>query len=189
MSDEPLRGALGAPALEGRPAGLASRLVAFVVDLVTISFATSISAAFVQLVCSFFDVNLARVLQDSPAAAGLLAAGAGLFQLLYFVLGWVVLGQTPGKVLMGLRVVGAHRPKLSVLQALVRYVGYWLSAAALFAGFLWILVDARRETWHDKLARTRVVYASDAYATPRLPGQSSRRQTGTSAIGGADGLS
>jgi uncharacterized RDD family membrane protein YckC len=43
-----------------------------------------------------------------------------------------------------------------------RYVGYYLSALALYAGYWWVLIDNRRQGWHDKLAGTIVVYAWDA---------------------------
>jgi uncharacterized RDD family membrane protein YckC len=59
---------------------------------------------------------------------------------------------------MGLLVVKTSGSRLGLGGALVRWLGYWLSAI-LFLGFLWILVDGRRQGWHDKLARTLVVYS------------------------------
>lgn len=76
-------------------------------------------------------------------------------------------GQTPGKMLLGIMVAdvdGGGFPSLS--SAFVR----WLLPSALgvlpFVGWLlegvayaWLLVDPRRQGWHDKAARTIVVKA------------------------------
>ena len=75
---------------------------------------------------------------------------------------WVWLGGTPGKLLMGCEVVDAGsgaRPGVS--QALLRYIGYMLSALPLGLGFLWILWDRRKQGFHDKLAGTLVIREDD----------------------------
>jgi len=35
-------------------------------------------------------------------------------------------------------------------------------------GFLWSLIDDHRQTWHDKLAKTYVIYAWEAEGSGRL---------------------
>jgi uncharacterized RDD family membrane protein YckC len=75
---------------------------------------------------------------------------------------WTLTGQTPGKLLLGLRIVRAKNDQITLWQAIRRYVGYYLSALALYAGYWWVLVDNRRQGWHDKLAGTIVVYAWEA---------------------------
>ena len=78
--------------------------------------------------------------------------------------------QTVGKALMGLRVLGQDGRRLTFSQALIRALSYYISGLALFIGFLWVLVDDRRQAWHDKLARTLVVYEWDAQYEERLVG-------------------
>lgn len=71
---------------------------------------------------------------------------------------WCAFGATPGKFLLGCQVVDANTlQRVTMRQALLRYIGYMLSALPLFAGFLWILVDKKRRGFHDKLARTVVI--------------------------------
>jgi uncharacterized RDD family membrane protein YckC len=82
---------------------------------------------------------------------------------LYYVTFWRWRGQTPGKWLLGIRVVAIDdtklgRGKISVGRAVLRLVGYLLSALPFYLGFLWILGPERRG-FHDRLARTEVVYA------------------------------
>ena len=71
---------------------------------------------------------------------------------------WARLGATPGKFLLGLKVVDAKSGGPPAWrQAALRAAGYVLSALPLYAGFLWALADREGRALHDRLARTRVV--------------------------------
>ncbi len=66
-------------------------------------------------------------------------------------------GQTPGKIMFGLRVVKKNGKRVSWLDALLRNVfGYTISGLFLL-GYLWAAFDRERQTWHDKMAGTVVV--------------------------------
>lgn len=103
-----------------------------------------------------------------PQPSGALAAGGlhGVADLLLTVAGpvaviiacWARLGATPGKFLLGLKVVDARSGgPLTWRQAALRAGGYVLSALPLYAGFLWALADREGRALHDRLAGTRVV--------------------------------
>jgi uncharacterized RDD family membrane protein YckC len=47
--------------------------------------------------------------------------------------------------------------KPSTKQFVIRYLAYGLSFLGLGLGYLWIVFDARKQGWHDKLADTVVV--------------------------------
>ncbi|HKP13002.1 MAG TPA: RDD family protein [Blastocatellia bacterium] len=86
---------------------------------------------------------------------------AGL-TLLLFLLNFVVLagktGQTAGMRILGIYIVRESGKPFTIKQAAVRHLlGYPLSTAVFFLGFLWMLWDARQQGWHDKLAHTIVV--------------------------------
>ncbi|MDX2078602.1 MAG: RDD family protein [bacterium] len=66
-------------------------------------------------------------------------------------------GQTFGKMALGIRVVRVNGESLRWRDAILRYIGYILSTFSLGIGFLWILIDERRQGWHDKIASTIVV--------------------------------
>jgi uncharacterized RDD family membrane protein YckC len=97
------------------------------------------------------------------AMAGIYPA-FGLIQvasITYFVGFWTWRGQTPGMMLLGLRVardVDGTPPGFT--RSLLRYVGYLLSWVALFIGFIWVAFDSRKQGWHDKIAGTVVVRRS-----------------------------
>lgn len=107
----------------------------------------------------------------------LIVAWAPLVVALYLVISWTVSGQTPGKLLFGLRVVPIEGGRLPLRRALLRLVGYLLSALPIYLGFLWIAGPARRG-WHDRLARTEVVYARRRAAIKSTPASELRARIG-----------
>ena len=66
-------------------------------------------------------------------------------------------GQTPGKRMLGIRVVKKDGAPITFIDALLRNViGYTLSG--IFAlGYIWALFDSEKQTWHDKIAGTVVI--------------------------------
>ena len=72
---------------------------------------------------------------------------------------WMFKGATPGKMAISAIVVDAqtHAP-VDFWQALTRYVGYFVSTIPLFAGLAWVAFDTRKQGWHDKMARTVVIF-------------------------------
>jgi uncharacterized RDD family membrane protein YckC len=71
-------------------------------------------------------------------------------------------GQTLGKRLLGIRVVGADnvQPGVGIGRGIGRYFARILSAIPCGLGYFWMLWDDEKQTWHDKLAGTKVVKAS-----------------------------
>ena len=76
---------------------------------------------------------------------------------LYNIVFWRFGGQTPGKWLLGLRVVALGGGRVGIGRAALRFAGYLLSALPFYLGFLWVLGPERRG-FHDRLAGTEVVY-------------------------------
>jgi len=78
--------------------------------------------------------------------------------VLYFIIMWGRKGATLGKMAMGIRIVKTDGSDISYGTAFLRYIGYQMISPALFClGFLWMLWDDKRQTWHDKIASTCVV--------------------------------
>jgi uncharacterized RDD family membrane protein YckC len=160
--------------VQGRPAGFISRFIAFTVDLVIITLIGIAVSAFFGLVISFFGLNvvtdrmLGSLIQTMQAVV--LTAGAlftTFFGLVYFLVFWMAAGVTPGKGLMGLRVVRYAGGPIKLSTALIRFLGYWVSGLFLFLGFLWVIIDARHQGWHDKMSGTLVVYTWHSTPSPR----------------------
>jgi uncharacterized RDD family membrane protein YckC len=145
-----------AAATAGR-VGIASRLGAAVVDALLLG---GLSAGVVWATLRWCELPLqqVRVLPIAPTVGFLLLVGLG-YLLLFTAAG----GQTIGKMLFGIRVVGDETPyatggALSLRQAAYREVVSLPSILALGLGFLPALFGDERAL-HDRLAQTRVVRA------------------------------
>ena len=85
------------------------------------------------------------------------------------ILFWTRTGATPGKRLMHCKIVDARTHQLpSIKQAIIRFICYAVSSLPFNLGFFWIGWDKRKQGFHDKLARTVVLYAPDDYAQQSL---------------------
>ena len=81
-----------------------------------------------------------------------------LFPAVASIAFWITKQATPGKMAVSARVVDARTGRtISLGQAVIRYLGYFLSFLPLGLGVIWVGFDRRKQGWHDKLARTVVV--------------------------------
>jgi uncharacterized RDD family membrane protein YckC len=160
--------------LKGHHAGFVSRLLAFGIDIAIISVSLVAIGWLLSTTQQLLRIDTAIL--SRPLRVILVAVGAFLYVAGYYTLFWTLNGQTPGKVLLGVRVVTLEGGQLSFKRSLVRFVGYILSALPLYAGFVWILIDNRRQGWHDKLASTFVIYSWEARLGDRVATKVRQRQ-------------
>ncbi len=74
-----------------------------------------------------------------------------------------VRGQSPGKVLVGIKVERTFGMEIGFARALLReLIGKLISLLPLVVplGFIWVWFDEKNQGWHDKLADTAVVRVS-----------------------------
>jgi uncharacterized RDD family membrane protein YckC len=138
----------------GEYAGFTTRLVAFVVDLMIVIA----SIAMITVVADLLNSVLGFIPSTSTLLSLMVALTSLVFLQAYWITFWMLAGQTPGKRLMGLRIVTVDGGRVTIGVSIRRLIGYYISAI-LFLGFLWVLVDNRRQGFHDKLAGTYVLYA------------------------------
>ncbi len=148
--------ATAAPRVTERYGGIATRGIALAVDAAIANGLFLVGAALLGLVGSLVGDLHPRWLVAFLAAAGWSLTVGG-----YFVLFWTATGQTPGMRTMHLRVVTYGGERVHFVRALIRLVGLLLAIIPLFAGFLPVLVDARRRALQDMLARTVVLHVSE----------------------------
>ena len=151
-----------------RYGGFVSRLLAFLIDLVLISLITFLVSAGLGVIAGFFglDTNGISFVGVDPAQLPpfqrLIATFSVLFStffgLIYFLFFWVLVSFTPGMALLGLKIVRCDGRQLGLGRAIVRLIGYWISLIFIGLGFLWILIDNRRQGWHDKMAGSCIIY-------------------------------
>jgi uncharacterized RDD family membrane protein YckC len=141
-------------AVDERCAGLASRTLAFAVDLLLADVVFLVGSALVGLV-----VALVGDLRPTWLFASLASVGWFLLVGAYFAFFWTLGGQTPGMRLAHLRVIDHFGEPPGVWRALVRFAALIVAIIPMFAGLVPILFDSRRRGLHDFVARTYVVPA------------------------------
>lgn len=153
----PIVEATAPPPIKG---GFWRRAVAYTVDLLLLELIYGlflfIGATAVDLAeASDFDSML---LGDTLAAMvfSFVLLWAALF-LLYFTFFTYWGGQTPGKMLMRVRVVTKDFGDLTLLRAFGRSLCYFLSSFFLGLGFLMAAIDRDKRALHDFIAGTYVV--------------------------------
>lgn len=146
---------------ELRPAGFGIRLAAMLIDNLVFSIALAPILMIFFEPTALTDEQIQTILQ-TQGILGLLDPGEVIFQqgiiLVVTLFLWVRFAGTPGKRWLGLRVVDAKTGNnLTPIQSLLRYLGYFISSLPMGLGFFWVLFDARKQAWHDKIAGTVVV--------------------------------
>lgn len=93
----------------------------------------------------------------------LVITASTILQFLYFVLFTWRYAATPGKRLLKIKVIGARGERLGLSGSVIRYLCSVLSSFSFiyFYGLAYVIaaVDPEKRTFHDWLARTRVIYS------------------------------
>jgi uncharacterized RDD family membrane protein YckC len=139
--------------------GFGRRLVAYLIDAAILWV--------IAFCLSFGIMGLAASGGGQEAASGdsvALQCVSMLVAVAYFVIFWATSGQTPGKMAMGIKVIGADGTPVTWGQAILRYIGYIISGIVAALGFIWIAFDSKRQGWHDKIAKTYVVHKETQFS-------------------------
>lgn len=125
------------------------------------SVASAIDNVLVLLLCVLFGFIQGVV---APNLSYGTFRGQVVFQLMslavsvvYF--GWVQAKYqgTPGKRLLGMRLVRSDFAPVEVSRCYARYFASMLSGLVLGVGYLWAAFDSKKRTWHDRMAGTLVI--------------------------------
>lgn len=164
--------AAGSSGPSGPRAGFGARLGAWLIDGLMFGSASFVLGELAQAVggteagfCETFNGSLAPCEVDTDTTRMLKL----LFSLVVFA-GFLFYeakltggksGQTVGKRALGIRVIdfdtgGPIGPGRAIGRALLRFP----SALVFFLGYLWMLWDREKQTWHDKAVRAVVVPVS-----------------------------
>jgi hypothetical protein len=123
--------------------------------------------------------RLQRRLEEAESSGGIVRFIRGIADDLGLGFGWGALyftsflalwgGQTPGKRLLGLRVIRLDGKPIGWWLAFERFGGYAASLSTGTLGFLQILWDRNRQGLHDKAAETVVILESRSRAAAAAP--------------------
>jgi uncharacterized RDD family membrane protein YckC len=152
---QPVQAEVG-PAPGVKFAGHGGRLVAYIIDGIILSV---IMIALSIILTPILFVAAANEEAGAAAGAGFLYLFLiGVISILYFPFFWQRSGQTPGMKFFRLRVVrDEDGGPITWGKAILRLIGFWVSSAVFYLGFIWIFIDKRRRGWHDLIAGTVVI--------------------------------
>jgi len=143
-------------------AGFGSRFFAWLIDGILMGILGGVCAG-----CAF-GVGALAAFGDDSFLGWLIGLGfiflmvvVAFFQFVYFGFFWSRDGQSLGMKMLSMKVVRRNSSELcSFWRAGFRgSIGYWISGLVFSLGFLWALIDANKEAWHDKIFDTWVVKA------------------------------
>ena len=134
-------------------AGIGQRMASYLMDLVVLSIIYIALVFLFDLPAEDWSLAWSGLPSDYPPIY-LLMASIGIGYYTYFF----GAGQTPGMRLLEIKLVRADGIEpIGLRRGFLRWVGMEISGVVLFLGYLWILIDRRRQGWHDKIAGTYVV--------------------------------
>lgn len=124
------------------------------------SFIDSFIIGFFNFIASIFFGTVTNVSASRGySLSGIPALIFFLLVMTYYIFLIGKFGQTLGKMIMKVKVVIASDNSIpGYLSAFLReVVGKFLSSIIILLGFLWMLWDPKKQTWHDKIANTIVI--------------------------------
>lgn len=80
-----------------------------------------------------------------------------LIPIVYTIGFWIWKSATPGKMILGLKIIDENGNNLDVKTAIIRYLGYIVSAITIFIGYLMIGFTKNKRGLHDMIAKTYVI--------------------------------
>jgi uncharacterized RDD family membrane protein YckC len=145
--------------IHATPAGLFSRNVARIIDLVCLAALMALTLSLAEIATGESLMSLPRLRLFALPLCGFLGALTFAYAALFHALGN---GRTPGKWVAGIYLLDATGQPPSLIRSAVRALCAFASAALLFLGFAAALFSRRRQAFHDKLTGTYVVRLLDA---------------------------
>ena len=146
--------------------GFGPRLLALILDSLLV---TAITSPLLVLLYGSVNPDLSEI-PESLTLQEQLTYSRGIGEVLIdwafptgYVIGlWAWICATPGKLVLRMAVVDAKTgQRASLLQYIIRYFAYFVSALPLFLGFFAVLWSDRKQGWHDKIAGTVVIVNED----------------------------
>jgi uncharacterized RDD family membrane protein YckC len=145
--------------------GFWKRAIAIIIDIFFLDIATKISLYPLERNMDFDELQVADLLGGMGLMQSkefllyfILYASAGLvLSIVYFTYFHGSAGQTLGKELLKIKVIKTSGEPINYKSAFIRCLGYFISELAMFAGFIWVILDKNKQGWHDKIAGTYVV--------------------------------
>jgi uncharacterized RDD family membrane protein YckC len=126
-------------------AGVGSRLISYVIDVIILSV--------IGWILNYASMSV------GGTVGNIIIFLSGLVSLAYFTY-FFGNGQTLGMKAMNIKLIGTDGTyPVGYGKGFLRWIGMIISGVVILLGYIWILIDKKRQGWHDKIAGTYVVKA------------------------------
>ena len=142
------------------PATLLRRFLAMFYDgILCIALTMTITMIYMSISHAVIGAEQYKALNESGATSNdpILTAVLLSSLFIFFAYFWTRTGQTLGMQVWHIRIQTPENSPISWKQALIRFIGAFLSASAFGLGYFWILFDKHGRTWQCILSNSRVV--------------------------------
>jgi uncharacterized RDD family membrane protein YckC len=142
------------------PASLLRRFAAMTYDaLLTIAMLMAMTGAYMAASASILGAEHYRAKSEAGTTIGDPALSLILFITLYAFFGyfWTRNGQTLGMQVWHIRVQNNNNTSISWMQALLRLMVSIVSLMTFGLGYIWVLLDKKKRSWHCMLSKTEVI--------------------------------
>jgi uncharacterized RDD family membrane protein YckC/uncharacterized Zn-finger protein len=137
-------------------AGFWIRAAALVIDSIIVWIMQIVLAIVLEATAGLLSPDMAA---GSLASVLMLALFSSAVSIAYYVVFTGSCGQTPGKMLMRLKVVRSDGSAMTYGRAALREIlGKFVSGITLGVGYLMVVFDDRKQGLHDKIADTCVIH-------------------------------
>lgn len=155
---------LGATA--GAPASFGQRLFAYLIDAV-VAIGFYVPGYILLIIGGVIGGAIGGLL--SLVAFVVLLAGFGAI-IYVMVVGQGQTGQTPGKRMQGIQLLGSDGRPVGAGMVFVRWILAGVLSFFCYIGHLWMLWDGEKKTLYDKILSNQVVAGPKGGITPIFPG-------------------
>ena len=133
--------------------GFWKRLLITVIDIIILYFYI--------VIVFFIDQNLLNIKPYSDLEFFFIFSMIVFLPTITLFMLWKFKGASIGKLIFKVRIVDAETYCLPTnKQLLFRLIGNFISIFSFFLSYIHMAIDSRKQTWHDKLAKTVVVNKS-----------------------------
>ncbi len=158
ISISPGIGVIASDLLSRPRAGFWIRFIAYIIDSILLAIAGGILVFVTGLGIGIGAIISGGTAEETEIVAGIFGFIINItLSLIYYVVFVGAKGQTPGKMVLGLKIIQISGEEMTYGRAFLRWIGYWVSFLIMGIGFLMIAFSREKQGLHDKIAGTYVV--------------------------------
>lgn len=140
-------------------ASLWIRLLAYIIDLIMLLFLTLILGLYFGIIITFLKLSRENISNSILRIPELFLNY--FFYVFYSTTFLSIYSATPGKYLCRIKVTDERNNRINITSSLIRSLLQPFSTFLFGIGYVSMLKSDKKQAWHDKIAKTIVIYSSE----------------------------